>query len=131
MTDPRISLDPRQMNGTPCIRHLRIPAATVAAMVADGGAPCAGAGRSGRVHRLERGLCNYQDLYVAVLEPGVAPGLNLYSSRHRADAVLMDDRRVPGTYTTPLDGAGLPSGLYFYPFEAGGYHEARTMLLVK
>lgn len=23
------------------------------------------------VHRLERGLCNYQDLYVAVLEPGV------------------------------------------------------------
>ncbi|HVG11247.1 MAG TPA: hypothetical protein VNM67_26320, partial [Thermoanaerobaculia bacterium] len=27
--------------------------------------------RSASVHRLERGLCNYQDLYVAVLEPGV------------------------------------------------------------
>jgi SAM-dependent methyltransferase len=26
---------------------------------------------SASVHRLERGLCNYQDLYVAVLEPGV------------------------------------------------------------
>lgn len=28
-------------------------------------------GRGASVHRLERGLCNYQDLYVAVLEPGV------------------------------------------------------------
>lgn len=36
MTDPRITLDPRQMDGTPCIRHLRIPVATVVAMVADG-----------------------------------------------------------------------------------------------
>ncbi|MFP5284132.1 MAG: class I SAM-dependent methyltransferase, partial [Thermoanaerobaculia bacterium] len=26
---------------------------------------------SASVHRLERGLCNYQDLYLAVLEPGV------------------------------------------------------------
>lgn len=29
-------------------------------------------GRQASVHRLERGLCNYQDLYVAVLEPGVS-----------------------------------------------------------
>jgi uncharacterized protein (DUF433 family) len=32
----RITVDPRQMGGVPCIRHLRIPVATVVGMVADG-----------------------------------------------------------------------------------------------
>jgi uncharacterized protein (DUF433 family) len=32
----RISVDPGQMGGVPCIRGLRIPVATVVAMVADG-----------------------------------------------------------------------------------------------
>ncbi len=32
----RITIDPDQMGGTPCIRGLRIPVATVVGMVADG-----------------------------------------------------------------------------------------------
>jgi uncharacterized protein (DUF433 family) len=32
----RITVDPRQMDGVPCIRRLRIPVATVVGMVADG-----------------------------------------------------------------------------------------------
>ena len=32
----RITIDPRQMGGIPCIRGLRIPVATVVGMVADG-----------------------------------------------------------------------------------------------
>ncbi|MGD9617798.1 MAG: DUF433 domain-containing protein [Alphaproteobacteria bacterium] len=32
----RITVDPRQMGGVPCMRGLRIPVATVVAMVADG-----------------------------------------------------------------------------------------------
>ncbi|MCR4392230.1 MAG: DUF433 domain-containing protein [Candidatus Acetothermia bacterium] len=32
----RITVDPRRMGGVPCIRGLRIPVATVVAMVADG-----------------------------------------------------------------------------------------------
>jgi len=32
----RITIDPRQMGGLPCIRGLRIPVATVVAMIADG-----------------------------------------------------------------------------------------------
>ncbi|HJU09360.1 MAG TPA: DUF433 domain-containing protein [Candidatus Binataceae bacterium] len=32
----RITVDQQQMGGVPCIRHLRIPVATVVAMVADG-----------------------------------------------------------------------------------------------
>ena len=36
MTFERISVGPAQMDGVPCIRHLRIPVATVVGMVADG-----------------------------------------------------------------------------------------------
>ncbi|MER3487051.1 MAG: hypothetical protein C4345_14805 [Chloroflexota bacterium] len=32
----RITVDPRQMGGVPCIRGLRIPVATVVALVAEG-----------------------------------------------------------------------------------------------
>ncbi len=32
----RITVDPRQMSGVPCIRGLRIPVATIVGMVADG-----------------------------------------------------------------------------------------------
>ncbi len=31
----RITVDPHQMGGVPCIRHLRIPVATVLGMLAD------------------------------------------------------------------------------------------------
>ena len=36
MTFARITVDPRQMGGVPCIRGLRIPVATVVGMVAEG-----------------------------------------------------------------------------------------------
>jgi len=32
----RITVNPNQMNGVPCIRNLRIPVATVVGMLADG-----------------------------------------------------------------------------------------------
>ena len=32
----RITVDPKQMDGVPCIRGLRIPVATVVGMIADG-----------------------------------------------------------------------------------------------
>ncbi|WNM61877.1 DUF433 domain-containing protein [Candidatus Nitrospira neomarina] len=32
----RITVNPRQMDGVPCIRGLRIPVATIMAMMADG-----------------------------------------------------------------------------------------------
>jgi len=32
----RITVDPKQMDGVPCLRGLRIPVATVVSMVADG-----------------------------------------------------------------------------------------------
>lgn len=36
MSFERITVDPQVMGGLPCIRSLRIPVATVVAMVADG-----------------------------------------------------------------------------------------------
>jgi uncharacterized protein (DUF433 family) len=36
MRFPRITVDPKQMGGVPCIRGFRIPVATVVGMVADG-----------------------------------------------------------------------------------------------
>jgi uncharacterized protein (DUF433 family) len=36
MTFQRITVNPKQMDGAPCIRGLRIPVATVVGMVADG-----------------------------------------------------------------------------------------------
>jgi uncharacterized protein (DUF433 family) len=36
MKHTRITANPRQMDGVPCIRGLRIPVATVVGMVADG-----------------------------------------------------------------------------------------------
>ena len=36
MSFTRISVDPNQMGGVPCIRGLRIPVATVVGMIADG-----------------------------------------------------------------------------------------------
>jgi uncharacterized protein (DUF433 family) len=36
MTFRRITVDPKRMDGVPCIRDLRIPVATVVGMVADG-----------------------------------------------------------------------------------------------
>jgi uncharacterized protein (DUF433 family) len=36
MNYTRITVDPHQMGGVPCIRGLRIPVATVVGMVADG-----------------------------------------------------------------------------------------------
>lgn len=36
MTFARITVDPGQMGGVPCIRGLRLPVATVVEMVADG-----------------------------------------------------------------------------------------------
>lgn len=36
MTFARITVDPKQMDGVPCIRGLRIPVATVVGMVAEG-----------------------------------------------------------------------------------------------
>jgi len=45
--------------------------------------------------------------------------------------VLLDENRVPGSYSEEFDGANLPSGLYIYRIESGDFTESKKMLLVK
>ena len=58
-------------------------------------------GPSASVHRLDRGLCNYQDLYVAVLEPGVDfSSLNVVREPH----VFVEHAGLHGTDRLEMSG---------------------------
>jgi len=46
-------------------------------------------------------------------------------------AVLVNERKVPGSYEVKFDASGLPSGVYFYRLTAGDFAQTRKLLLVK
>ncbi|MBP1649428.1 MAG: peptidase and subtilisin kexin sedolisin, partial [Bacteroidetes bacterium] len=46
-------------------------------------------------------------------------------------AVLLHERKAPGTYQVEFDASGLASGTYIYRLTAGSYVEARRMSLIK
>jgi Secretion system C-terminal sorting domain len=45
--------------------------------------------------------------------------------------VLVNQELSPGTYVVDFDGSNLPSGIYYYKFEAEGFTQTRKMVLVK
>jgi M6 family metalloprotease-like protein len=49
----------------------------------------------------------------------------------REVAILVNERRQPGTYEVTFDGSSMASGIYFYRLQAGSFVETRKMLLVK
>jgi hypothetical protein len=57
--------------------------------------------------------------------------LAVYDMLGREVAVLVNERKVPGTYQVNFDGAGLSSGVYLYRLTAGQYVESRRMVLLK
>ncbi len=65
---------------------------------------------------------------------GLGPGwvrLGVYDLLGREVAVLVNDERMPGTYSATWDASGRSSGLYFYRLSAGASSETRTMVLAK
>lgn len=46
-------------------------------------------------------------------------------------AVLVNEKKETGTYTAEFKTTGLPSGLYFYRMETGGFVQTKKMMLVK
>jgi M6 family metalloprotease-like protein len=49
----------------------------------------------------------------------------------REVAVLVNERKAPGSYEVRFDGAGLSSGVYFYRLQAGDFVQTRKLLLLR
>jgi photosystem II stability/assembly factor-like uncharacterized protein len=57
--------------------------------------------------------------------------LSVYDILGRKVATLVDAGKAPGHYRATFDATKLPSGVYFYRFEAGTYHNTKKLLLLK
>jgi len=55
----------------------------------------------------------------------------VYDLLGREVAVLMDERKQPGTYTMDFDGAQVSSGVYICRMTAGSFVACRKMLLLR
>ena len=57
--------------------------------------------------------------------------LKVYDLLGREVAVLVNEEKGIGNYTTEFSGAGLSSGIYFYRLQAGSFTKTRKFLLLK
>ncbi len=57
--------------------------------------------------------------------------LVVYDLLGREVAVLVNERKAPGTYSVQFDASGLASGMYFYRLTAGNFVETRKMAVVR
>jgi hypothetical protein len=57
--------------------------------------------------------------------------LIVYDVLGREVAVLVNEKKQPGTYTVQFDGSALASGVYFYRLKAGSSVQSRKMLIVR
>jgi hypothetical protein len=57
--------------------------------------------------------------------------LVVYDLLGREVAVLVNERKAPGSYSVEFDGTGLSSGVYFYRLSAGPNIQSRKMVLMK
>jgi hypothetical protein len=57
--------------------------------------------------------------------------LIVYDLLGREVAVLVNERKAPGSYEANFDAAGLASGVYLYRLTAGSFVQSKTMILLK
>lgn len=57
--------------------------------------------------------------------------LGVYDILGRELAVLVNERKAPGSYSVRFDASGLASGMYFYRLQAGSFVQAKKMLVLK
>ena len=57
--------------------------------------------------------------------------VRLYSVDGRVVRTLLDEEKGPGYHGLTLDGATLPSGVYFCRMEAGSFSDMRKLILLK
>ncbi|HVN48322.1 MAG TPA: T9SS type A sorting domain-containing protein, partial [Bacteroidota bacterium] len=57
--------------------------------------------------------------------------IKVYDILGREVATLVNETKAAGTYHVIFDASKLPSGVYFYQLQTGGYSETKKLLLVK
>lgn len=57
--------------------------------------------------------------------------IRVWDERGRQISILEDRWREPGQYSVSFDGKNLPSGVYTYQIQSGGFTQTRKMLLLK
>jgi len=57
--------------------------------------------------------------------------LKVFDLLGREVATLVDEEKPAGEYEVEFNGAGLPSGIYFYQLKADEYSDTKKMILLK
>jgi hypothetical protein len=57
--------------------------------------------------------------------------LSVFDLLGRELAVLVNERKAPGSYSVTFDGSHLSSGVYFYRIVAGSFTETKRLLLIR
>ena len=57
--------------------------------------------------------------------------IRIYDALGREVTTLINEQLQPGSYEVTFDAGNLPSGVYFYMLRAGGFVDAKKMILVK
>lgn len=57
--------------------------------------------------------------------------LNVYDMLGKEVALLINEEKSAGRYSIRFEGSGIPSGVYFYRLQSGGYTAVRKLILVK
>ena len=65
------------------------------------------------------------------LQSDVFVTLKVYDILGREVKTLVHKYQNAGSYSVQFDASNLPSGAYFYKFEAGNYHDIKKLLLLK
>ena len=55
----------------------------------------------------------------------------MYDLLGREVAVLVDERKAPGSYEVQFDASGLASGVYIYRMTAGGFVQTRKLVVLR
>ena len=70
------------------------------------------------------------DIRYQISELGIVK-LSVYDLLGREVAVLVNERKMPGTYTAKFEANGLASGVYFYRLQSENSVQTRKMMLMK
>jgi hypothetical protein len=65
------------------------------------------------------------------LAKAVDTKLTVYDILGREVATRLNEPLTAGLHSVPFDAAALPSGVYFYRLDAGAFHDAKKMVVLK